>query len=68
MKTRITQDEFEDVLFNNSLIVVQKNVQQSKTEYLTYLYVFNKIDDKKPSSIYCRYIENYSTFYAKEEY
>lgn len=40
MKKIITQDQFEDVLYNPSLVVVQKEHTFGKDVHLTTLHVF----------------------------
>ncbi|ELS1646877.1 cytochrome C biogenesis protein CcmE [Escherichia coli] len=60
-------DEFEDVLFNPDLVVVQKNW----TEFLCYtevVYVYEKLGDEMPIYGIFREITENGTTYWKETY
>ncbi|YP_010247033.1 cef modifier of supressor tRNAs [Escherichia phage HX01] len=60
-------DEFEDVLFNPDLVVVQK----SWTEFLCYtevVYVYEKLGDEMPIYGIFREITENGTTYWKETY
>lgn len=71
MKRKIVQnctnDEFEDVLFEPNLVVVQKE-HTSKFTHLTSVYVYEKVGDKQPIYGVFREITEDGTTYWKEIY
>ncbi|HFG0931935.1 TPA: cytochrome C biogenesis protein CcmE [Klebsiella pneumoniae] len=65
--TGSNRDEFEDVLFNPDLVVVQKDI----TEFLCYtqiVYVYNKSGDTVPAYAIFREVSENGTDYWKETY
>ncbi|XAI86434.1 cef modifier of suppressor tRNAs [Klebsiella phage SAKp28] len=65
--TSSNRDEFEDVLFNPDLVVVQKDI----TEFLCYtqiVYVYNKLGDTVPAYAIFREVSENGTDYWKETY
>lgn len=65
MENIITQDQFEDIMFNPELTVVQKEKTFGKDYHVTTLYVFDKVDDKTAVAIYEREITASGTVYYK---
>ncbi|AWD90446.1 cef modifier of supressor tRNAs [Erwinia phage Cronus] len=65
MKNSITQDQFEDIQFDPSLVVVQKEHTHGKEWHITTLYVFDKVGDKTAVAIYEREITAQGTTYSK---
>jgi hypothetical protein len=61
------RDEFEDVLFNPDLVVVQKDYTDSLS-HLTSVYVYANQGDKNPISGFFREITGEGTDFWKEEY
>ena len=62
-----TRDEFEDVLFNPDLVIVQKEHTDSLS-HLTSVYVYANQGDKNPISGFFREITAESTNFWKETY
>lgn len=67
MKQQITQDQFEDVLYNPSLVVVQKEHTFGKEEHWTWVYVYEAVGDEFPSETYVRVITAAGTTYHIED-
>lgn len=55
MEKVITRDEFEDVLFSNTLTVVQKDAEVPHMVHMTNLYV---IENNEVVSVYKRVISS----------
>lgn len=64
MKT-ITQEQFEDIQFDPSLVVVQKESQHGKEWHVTCLYVFETAESTVATSIYEREITAQGTTYSQ---
>ncbi|UPW39384.1 modifier of suppressor tRNAs [Escherichia phage vB_EcoM_ESCO47] len=62
MKTLLTQDQFEDILFDPELVVVQKEIT-SGLEHHSYVYVY---ENDKPVMVAVRHITGEGTTYWKE--
>lgn len=61
------QGEFEDVLFSNDLVVVQKN-WSDEFSYTRVVYVYENVGDQEPIyGIFCE-INLHGTDYWKEVY
>lgn len=61
------REEFEDVLFNPGLVVVQKE-HQDTFSHLTSVYVYDNVDDKNPICAVFREITAEGADYWKETY
>ncbi|QQG32319.1 modifier of suppressor tRNAs [Citrobacter phage CkP1] len=62
MNQILTQQQFEDILFNPDLVVVQKDVS-SHLEHTTYAYVY---EGKLPIYVAVRHITDKGVSYWKE--
>lgn len=65
MKSKITQDQFEDVQFADDKIVVEKTHYFSRGVEVKSLYVFESITDKEAKEIYERRTDWESVQYFK---
>lgn len=65
VEIEITAEEFENVLFNPDLIVVQKEKTFGKEEHWTWLYVFANHSDTLPIRTFARVIDINGTSYME---